>query len=169
MAATPQNQNNESEKPKTFEHALEELEEIVSQLEAGEKPLDESLELYEKGVAALRHCHAVLDKAEKRIRLLVKNNRGEPELSDSPVPDRKTPSSRRAAPVRENAQGQSSPQGAKNYTDEAAQEGSKNSGDESVDSEPPVRQNPEPSVKPKSRPASGMTDASGGSLFGNTE
>ena len=65
-----------------FESSLAELEDIVAQLEAGEKPLDESLALYEKGVAALQRCHAMLDQAEKRIRLLVKGPQGEPALRE---------------------------------------------------------------------------------------
>jgi exodeoxyribonuclease VII small subunit len=66
-----------------FEHCLQELEQIVSQLEAGEKPLDESLALYEKGIAALKRCHAILDKAEQRIRMLVKSPDGTPTLRDA--------------------------------------------------------------------------------------
>ncbi|MFH0937824.1 MAG: exodeoxyribonuclease VII small subunit [Planctomycetota bacterium] len=63
---------------KSFENCLAELEEIVAQLEVGAKPLDESLTLYERGIASLKSCHAILDKAEKRIRLLVKGPNGEP-------------------------------------------------------------------------------------------
>ena len=71
------------EAPKaSFETKLSELEEIVRQLEEGEKPLDESLELYEKGVAALKVCHVILDRAEKRIRTLVQRPDGEAELRD---------------------------------------------------------------------------------------
>ena len=75
---------------------LEALENRIDLIEAraalaqanknGAKPLDESLALYEKGVGALKHCHGILDKAEKRIRLLVKNERGEPVLEDAPLP-----------------------------------------------------------------------------------
>src|SRR5438045_383067 len=66
----------------SFESALAELEEIVAQLEAGEKPLEESLALYERGVGALKRCHGILDKSEKRIRLLVKDASGAPALRD---------------------------------------------------------------------------------------
>ena len=74
------NQKNSDSKPASFEDSLRELEEIVSQLEAGERPLDESLALYEKGVAALKNCHTVLDKAEKRIRMLVQTGDEETAL-----------------------------------------------------------------------------------------
>jgi len=70
------------EKPPAFEAALAELEEIVQQLEAGEKSLDESLKLYERGVAALRTCHQLLDQAEQRIRKLVAGPGGEPVVQD---------------------------------------------------------------------------------------
>lgn len=73
----------EGETPERFEDSLEELESIVSQLESGAKPLEESLALYEKGIAALRKCHGILDKAEKRIKLLVKGANGEPIVGDA--------------------------------------------------------------------------------------
>ena len=60
-----------------FEEAYEELERIIRALEAGETSLDESLEYYEKGVAALKTCHRILEEAEKRIEILVKDSQGE--------------------------------------------------------------------------------------------
>lgn len=65
-----------------FESKLAELEEIVRQLEDGEKSLDESLALYERGVASLKDCHAILNHAEKRIRMLVKKTDGAVALAD---------------------------------------------------------------------------------------
>jgi len=166
-AASPSqpDQNEELEKAKSFENALHELEDIVGQLEGGAKPLDESLGLYEKGVNSLRHCHTILDKAEKRIRLLVKNSKGEPEVSDSPIPDRKS-SSRRTAPVHETP---NPAQGAKVSEITPPDVGSKKSGQQPIDCEPLPRQNTEPSVKPKSRPVSDQADAGGGSLFGSAQ
>jgi len=73
------------EASKTFEIALGELEEAINQLEAGELPLEESLKLFEKGVASLKTCHTILDKAEKRIRVLVKGANGQPALADAGV------------------------------------------------------------------------------------
>lgn len=55
----------------TFESASERLEEIVKLLERGNISLDESLKLYEEGVSLVRFCNASLDKAEKRIKMLV--------------------------------------------------------------------------------------------------
>lgn len=50
-----------------FEDQYRQLEEILVRLERGELTLDESLQEYEKGVAALRACREVLAKAERRI------------------------------------------------------------------------------------------------------
>lgn len=90
MSTEPAGESNkptrQPEKEPSFEQSLKELEGIVAQLEAGEKPLEESLALYEKGVAALKRCHALLDKAEKRIRLLVKGSDGQPVLREGEMP-----------------------------------------------------------------------------------
>lgn len=61
-----------------FEDGLATLEEIVSRLEAGDMPLQETLELYEKGVAIARHCQELLDQAELRVTQLVEEE-GETE------------------------------------------------------------------------------------------
>ena len=52
---------------KSFESSLEELERIVQQLEAGDLPLDRSLELFEQGVRLSRECQKRLDEAERKI------------------------------------------------------------------------------------------------------
>jgi exodeoxyribonuclease VII small subunit len=51
----------------TFEQAFEELETIVSKLEAGELTLEESVALYERGQALARLCSDLLDNAELRV------------------------------------------------------------------------------------------------------
>jgi exodeoxyribonuclease VII small subunit len=60
----------------TFEQALKELEQIVSQLERGELPLAESLVHYERGVARLSHCYHLLAEAEARVSQLEANGLG---------------------------------------------------------------------------------------------
>lgn len=57
----------------TFESASLRLEEIVKLLEKGNASLDESLKLYEEGVALVRFCNTALDSAEKKIKMLVAN------------------------------------------------------------------------------------------------
>ena len=59
-----------------FEDALQRLEQIVDQLEAGNLPLEESLKIFEEGVGLARRCAKYLDEAEKRIELLTKDESG---------------------------------------------------------------------------------------------
>jgi exodeoxyribonuclease VII small subunit len=61
----------------TFEEALKRLEEIVTKLEAGDVSLDESLKLYEEGQGLLKFCQERLQKAETRVKELVKTGEGE--------------------------------------------------------------------------------------------
>ena len=63
-------------KKQSFEESLVELEAVITELEAGELPLDKMLERYEKGVKALGLCRKLLDEAEKKIELLVKDKDG---------------------------------------------------------------------------------------------
>ena len=51
----------------SFEAALAELEAIVSKLERGDVPLDESVDLYARGDALRAHCEARLNAAQARI------------------------------------------------------------------------------------------------------
>ena len=50
-----------------FEKALAELEEIVTKLERGSVPLEESIAIYERGEALKKHCDGLLRNAEMRI------------------------------------------------------------------------------------------------------
>ena len=61
----------------TFESASARLEEIVKILEQGNSSLDESLKLYEEGVLLVRFCNESLDNAEKKIKMLVTDSKGE--------------------------------------------------------------------------------------------
>jgi exodeoxyribonuclease VII small subunit len=61
----------------TFEEALERLETIVEELEAGSLSLDQSLARYEEGMRLSRRLTRTLDQAEKRIERLVDEG-GEP-------------------------------------------------------------------------------------------
>ncbi|HJQ25062.1 MAG TPA: exodeoxyribonuclease VII small subunit [Blastocatellia bacterium] len=59
-----------------FEAALKLLEQIVEQLEAGDLPLERSLELFEQGVCLSRDCQRRLDEAERRVEILLKDEGG---------------------------------------------------------------------------------------------
>lgn len=55
----------------TFEDALKALEEVVRKLETGEVPLDDSIDLYERGEKLRKLCQARLDAAQARIEKIV--------------------------------------------------------------------------------------------------
>ena len=59
-----------------FEDALNKLEKIVSKLEDGEIPLEESLKLFEEGIRLSRLCNQKLEEAEKRVEILMKGKNG---------------------------------------------------------------------------------------------
>ena len=65
-----------TENQMTFEAALARLEEIVKLLESGSAPLDESLKMFEEGVALVRFCGSKLDNAEQKLKILVKKQDG---------------------------------------------------------------------------------------------
>lgn len=66
-----------AEKKLTFEQAMSRLEEIVSQLEAGDHTLESSLSLYEEGAKLMKQCNTILDKAEQKVRKLRVDENGE--------------------------------------------------------------------------------------------
>ena len=61
---------------KSFEKSLDELEQIVGRLEAGDLPLEESLDLFEKGIKLSRECRERLANAERRIEILTRDASG---------------------------------------------------------------------------------------------
>lgn len=54
-----------------FEKSIKELEETVAKLESGDTTLSESLELFEKGIKLAKECNEMLDKAEKKVSVLI--------------------------------------------------------------------------------------------------
>jgi len=62
----------------SFEAAYAELETIIARLESGELPLEESLDLYERGRKLSDYCQGLLDKAELRVNQLTSDGRVEP-------------------------------------------------------------------------------------------
>jgi len=59
-----------------FEDALNKLEKIVSKLEEGDIPLEESLKLFEEGIRLSRFCNQKLDEAEKKVEILSRGKDG---------------------------------------------------------------------------------------------
>ena len=67
----------------TFDRALDELRDVVSRLEAGGLPLEDSIALYERGAALHAHCGRLLDSAELRVaRLVDAAGGGQPAVMD---------------------------------------------------------------------------------------
>lgn len=62
--------------PANFEQSLDELEQLVKQLESGDQPLEQTLALFERGVALSEVCREQLEEAEARIEILVKRASG---------------------------------------------------------------------------------------------
>ena len=54
-----------------FDEALQQLEGIIHKLEAGNLPLEESIELYKKGMTLSTDCHKKLQKIEADVVKLV--------------------------------------------------------------------------------------------------
>ena len=74
--------------PRSFEEALAELEQILTDIERGQVALEESLLKYERGNFLIQHCRAVLATAEKQIELLSRGPDG--EIQSAPIPIEKT-------------------------------------------------------------------------------
>jgi exodeoxyribonuclease VII small subunit len=55
-----------------FETCLDELEKVVKQLEAGDLPLERSIELFEKGMQLSDTCRKQLEEAETRVEMLIR-------------------------------------------------------------------------------------------------
>lgn len=66
-----------------FETALLQLEQIVSKLENGNVGLEESIQLYEKGVELSNKCKVMLDNAKQKIEVIKNNNYKENEFDDN--------------------------------------------------------------------------------------
>lgn len=62
--------------PPSFEESLKRLEDIVNRLERGDVPLEDSLRLYEEGLALSKACGERLAQAELTLKRLSKNANG---------------------------------------------------------------------------------------------
>jgi exodeoxyribonuclease VII small subunit len=51
----------------SFEEAMAALEQVVTRLERGDVPLEESITLYEQGAALKKHCAEKLKAAEEKV------------------------------------------------------------------------------------------------------
>jgi exodeoxyribonuclease VII small subunit len=67
-----------------FESSLLELEAIVSQMESGNLPLEQSINAYKRGAALLQSCQKSLGEAEQQVRILTEANQLEVFEQDAP-------------------------------------------------------------------------------------
>ena len=67
-----------SKKAPSFEESMKRLEQIVSVLERGEAPLEESLKLFQEGTELVRRCQNLLDDAKLQVKKLAISEDGEP-------------------------------------------------------------------------------------------
>ncbi len=56
--------------PATYEVALQELEQLVSRLEAGDMPLEQLMAAYQRGATLLQFCRDKLETVENQIKVL---------------------------------------------------------------------------------------------------
>ena len=60
----------------TFEQAMSELERIVTLLEKGDVPLEDSISLYEKGAELKKRCETKLKEAEQKVAAITLDEEG---------------------------------------------------------------------------------------------
>ena len=63
----------------SFEAALAELDTIVSKLERGQVPLEESIAIYERGEALQARCEVLLKQAEAKVEKIQLAKDGSPK------------------------------------------------------------------------------------------
>lgn len=74
------------EQPINFEQAFERLQEILEKMNSGELSLDVSLAYYEEANALIGRCQLLLQNAEKKVEILLKNRNQELELDGDKNP-----------------------------------------------------------------------------------
>lgn len=62
----------------SFEDAMRELESVVSRLESGDVPLEDSIKLYERGAELKKRCEAQLKAAEEKVAAITTDAEGNP-------------------------------------------------------------------------------------------
>ena len=68
-----------SKSEKNFEELITDLEDITNKLEKDNLTLDDSVQLFEKGMKLSKECNEKLESAEKRITMLINAETGEEE------------------------------------------------------------------------------------------
>ena len=63
----------------SFEDAMAELEQVVAKLESGQAPLDQSIDLYERGAKLKQRCEDELKRAEEKVAAITLDGNGTPK------------------------------------------------------------------------------------------
>ena len=71
----------------SFEKALAELEAIVTRLERGDVPLEESVSIYERGEALKKRCETLLNQADERVQKISADKDGNALAAEPLDPD----------------------------------------------------------------------------------
>jgi exodeoxyribonuclease VII small subunit len=79
---TDQNTGQQQQEPQSFEAAMERLETIVTNMEQGKQPLQETMEIFEEGMHLVKFCSAQLDKTEKKVELLLNEDAESPKWQE---------------------------------------------------------------------------------------
>lgn len=72
-----------TKKTMNFEDSMRRLDEIVTALDSGSESLEQSMKLYEEGVALARSCAQTLEQAEQKVRVLSMRQDGTAVLRDA--------------------------------------------------------------------------------------
>lgn len=65
-----------------FEASMEELQQVVNKLEKGDLSLDESLEIFQRGITLSKLCAQKLDEVEKKVTILLEQDNGDIKEQD---------------------------------------------------------------------------------------
>lgn len=57
----------------SFEEIIKQMEQIAQELEKGELTLEQSMSKFEQGMQLSKECNKILENAEKRINILIRN------------------------------------------------------------------------------------------------
>lgn len=59
-----------AEEEKNLEESMQELSDIIREMEGGTLSLEDTFDLYKKGMGKLRHCNEMIDRVEKDLEVL---------------------------------------------------------------------------------------------------
>lgn len=71
-----------SEKDKSFEENIDELEKIVKKLESGKLSLENSIEEFQKGIELYKICNEYLSKADGEIKAVIEDKEVDLNMGD---------------------------------------------------------------------------------------